>query len=205
MLLTYVQIYDSLDSETVYVVADWKMKLLEMKHRQAMTEFFGQRGIGWFGAMFYRKKTAGEKARDVSNKTPSASAYDTRFIDLTMSDSKEDAFAAISMLELALRHYKLMNPQVKKFILKTDGAGCFSGAELFRFLPSAEALTGLRCEVHFVSEAGCGKSPLDSHFCYGRKVLIRLAQCIYIDCVCIVYISTFSVIYYGYTGMGYGV
>ncbi|KAJ1408448.1 hypothetical protein B484DRAFT_456321 [Ochromonadaceae sp. CCMP2298] len=115
--------------------------------------------------MFYRQKTPVERQRDIQDKVSNPSAYDTRFIDLMMGDGTEDSFASISMLELSLRQYKAANPYVTKFILKTDGAGCFSGAELFSFLPSARARTGLQCEVHFVSEAGCGKSPLDSHFC----------------------------------------
>lgn len=161
------EVLKELDAETVYVIVDWKMKLLEMAYRQAMSEFFGQRGIAWFGMMVYQLKNDDELAADKTSK------YKTSFIDLTMDDGKEDAFAAANMVVCALSQVKARDPSLRQFILKSDGAGCFAGSEFCAALPRMLPSCGLRCTMQLRSEVGLGKTALDSHFARSRLVLHR--------------------------------
>jgi hypothetical protein len=67
-------------------------------------------------------------------------------------------------------HYKETHaPHVVKAHMMTDGAGCFSGVEMLLIVPYMGAWTGVSLVHWHVSEAGCGKTPLDGHFCYGRS------------------------------------
>ena len=59
-----------------------------------------------------------------------------------------------------------MNPNITEAILMTDGAGCYSGAYLFAFLPLLYRMTGVKIIRHYISEAGQGKTMLDTHFSY---------------------------------------
>jgi hypothetical protein len=76
-----------------------------------------------------------------------------------------DWLLVASVVEVSLKKYHAKNPQIREFFLVSDGAGCYSCNDLCLFLGSTGKLTGMRCLGHFVSEAGCGKSPLDAHFC----------------------------------------
>ena len=42
-----LDVIDALDSETVFVVNDWAMKLLPQRYRESQTDWFGKRGISW--------------------------------------------------------------------------------------------------------------------------------------------------------------
>lgn len=170
------EVLKELDNETVYIIVDWKMKLLEMAYRQAMSEFFGQRGISWFGIMVYSKKTDAELAADAAAGRVGASIYKVQFLDLTTDDSKEDAFASGTMLLAGLREFKRLNPHIRKFIVKSDGAGAFAGQEFDAMLAVAFQFCEMVCLMHIRSEVGNGKTILDSHFAVARLVLLRNVQ-----------------------------
>lgn len=156
---------DMLDDDTIYCVVDWKMKLYELVYRQAQPEYFGQRGIAWFGCMVYRKKVPQEIEHDAERGNDTrATTYKTNFIDLTSDDGTEHAFASAAMFQVVLQQYVKSSPWVKKIMVKSDGAACFMGVEFFRALPLLCAAAGLRIVLLVRSEVGLGKSPLDGHF-----------------------------------------
>lgn len=72
-------------------------------------------------------------------------------------------------MEAAFKLIKQKHPHIKKAIVSTDGAGAFSCLEFALFLGYMGCFTRIRVILHYVSEAGCGKSTLDTHFCYVMK------------------------------------
>lgn len=167
------QVLKELDAETIYIIVDWKMKLLEMAYRQAMCEFFGQRGIAWLGVMIYELKSAEELAAEATTNSATKTKYKTKFIDLTTDDGKEDGLSSAALLFCGLADYAAQSPHIKKFIIKTDGAGCFSGIDFCTLLAYAKLFCGLICIMMLRAEVGLGKTALDSHFARARLVLIR--------------------------------
>jgi len=51
---TMSRLLDELEDDGCIVVADWKMKFLMSLFREAMSEFFGKKGIPWHGCMIMR-------------------------------------------------------------------------------------------------------------------------------------------------------
>jgi hypothetical protein len=166
---------DALGDDEVYIRCDWKMKQLAMFFRESMVQFYGKRGFAHFGFMCGWRKTEEEKAveRLITGESY-VSELHTQFYDLLCNDSSEDSFLTVNMIEIALKELKKKVPRLIKASVVTDGAGCFSGTNFCHALGYMGQKTGIRVLVHIVTEAGCGKSPLDAHFCYVRKHLIRM-------------------------------
>ena len=175
------EMLDRLQPNQAVAVLDWKMKLLSLVYRESMVDFFGKRGIPWFGVMFIRRRTAAEKTAEIADRAeqrlPTTEEdgflireFQSTFYDCLADDSKEDSFAVASHFQGALSDYKLHNgAHVNEVITLSDGAGCLSGLELLLLMPLMGKWSGIRVVESFISEAGCGKTPLDAHFCYGRS------------------------------------
>ena len=84
-----------LDETGCIVVADWKQKFLAAGFREAMSDYFGKAGMPWHGVMFVRRAQANE---DVAN-----GEYVVSYVDTMMTDKKEDGFATLSAVYLALK------------------------------------------------------------------------------------------------------
>jgi hypothetical protein len=147
------KLIDGLKPGECLIITDFKMKMQMLLYRESMVELFGKRGFPWLGFMFVRKVVVngGEISR-------------VEFLDAVVDGGKEDGYAAGSMLEASLKWYKVKNPDIYSGTVVTDGAGCFSGLFYFLFLGGLGELTGINITNHLISEAGCGKSPLDTHF-----------------------------------------
>jgi len=91
-----------------------------------------------------------------------------------MDNATENGRAVAANLESVLKEYKTRyeNKHVTEYILLTDGAGCYSGTFLFLDVILAFVLIGMRCIGHLITEAGTGKTILDTHFAYLMKVLL---------------------------------
>ena len=50
-----VDVLESLDESSVFVVQDWAMKYLPRKYRESQTDWFGKRGIPWHISVAFRK------------------------------------------------------------------------------------------------------------------------------------------------------
>jgi hypothetical protein len=148
---------DELKDHEVLIISDFKMKMQMLLFRESMVEFFWKRGFPWLGFMVVRKRRPGE---DVDNECV------VEFLDYVVDGAKEDGYAVASMLEAMLKKYKTKHLWIISGKLMRDGAGCFSGLVLFLFLTEIKQLTGIAITDHLVTEAGYGKSPLDTHFAY---------------------------------------
>eukprot|EP01031_Cornospumella_fuschlensis_P030653 gene30653-37038_t len=180
------KILANLQEDECLMIVDWKMRLLMMLYRESMVQYFGKRGLAWMGIMLVRRKTAAEldaEAADrLSKHLPTGDNEDEyflrqfthRFYDGLSDDSKEDSWAVVSHMEGALKHYKQHHgTHITKVHVMTDGAGCLSGVNTLLAAPYLGKWTGIRVVNWNVSETGCGKTPLDAHFCYGRSHAIN--------------------------------
>lgn len=65
--------------------------------------------------LFIRRARAGESTAE--------GEYVASYVDAMMDDKKEDGFATLSAIYLALKAYKEENPHITHAAVKTDGAG----------------------------------------------------------------------------------
>jgi hypothetical protein len=158
---------DSLEDGEVLIISDWKMKMQALYFRESMVMFFSKRGIPWFGTMMIRKKRSEEM------ETHQGSQYVTTFTDVLIDNTPEDGPAVAAVLEHILKEYKIANPEINRAKLFTDGAGCFTSSFLLIFLTQIGKLTNIRITDVFISEAGCGKTALDTHFGIMRVHIIK--------------------------------
>jgi hypothetical protein len=148
------------------------MKMLYLEYRESMHAFFSKKGIPWHGTLFIRNKRPEEY--DTLNMNPLKinnfqSDKTITFVDSIVEGATEDGHAVSSILERNIGEYKIRNPAVEEAILMTDGAGCYSGVYLFAFLPLVHTMTGIKIIRHYISEAGQGKTLLDTHFSYSIR------------------------------------
>jgi hypothetical protein len=132
------------------------MKFLSASFREAMSDFFGKAGMPWHGVMLIRRAKEGEGL--------SEGVFVVSYIDGMMTDKKEDGFATLSAVYLALKSYKKDHPWIKRCAVKTDGAGAYAGLVFTVGLSMMGELTGIRVTDHYIGESGKGKSQLDGHF-----------------------------------------
>lgn len=84
-----------------------------MKARETSTEFFGKRGISWHGSIVTLVDEGGKEQRYTVH-------------DIMHSDSKQDGFAVLSIVELLLRMVKRTWPHVTECLLQSDNASCYT-------------------------------------------------------------------------------
>ena len=170
---------NNLQDDEILIITDFKMKLLVMKKRESMQEYFGKRGMPLLGFMFVRKTTESEKlnAKNTEttrkNKKNKVFEYDVKFFDCLLEGEIENGATVKATLEASLKLYKSNNNHIVKAILLTDGAGCFSGEYLFFNLPYIYYTTDIYIIKHLVFESGQGKTALDGHFSVLNVVLDR--------------------------------
>lgn len=69
----------------------------------------------WHGVLFIRRARADENTAE--------GEFVASYVDAMMDDKKEDGFATLSAVYLALKSYKEENPHITHCAVKTDGAG----------------------------------------------------------------------------------
>jgi hypothetical protein len=145
-----------LPEDTFGLISDWMMKFELFKYRESMAEFFGKAGIATHGSVFLRRVL-----QDFEAVTILAAG----------NDKAEDAFSALSNLDLAIPMYLALpgHDSLKKAILPTDGAGCFSGKLFCLSVPIIFARHNIQLRDHFTGESGGNKSQLDGRFAVAKR------------------------------------
>ena len=106
--------------------------------------------------MFLRRATRSELVAD--------GELVVSYVDAMMSDKKEDGFATLSAIYLALKQYKQNNPWITHVAAKTDGAGAYAGMVFTVGLSMMAELVGIKVTDHYIGESGENKTALDGHF-----------------------------------------
>ena len=165
---TMTKLLNALEDDQVVLVADWKMKFLMSLFREAMSEFFGKRGMPWHGCMLVRKPLRHERDRYGEGE------FVCEYKHAMMLGTKEGGFETLCAVTLALKEYRLENPHIRSAIVKTDGAAAYAGATFTIGISFMQELAGVRVEAHFIGEAGQNKSQLDGEFAVSGEQLRRL-------------------------------
>ena len=105
------RLLDELGDDEVILVADWKMKFLMSCFREAMSDFFGKRGMPWHGCMLVRKPLASEAV------SYGLGEYVCEYKDAMMLGSKEDGYATLCAVHLALKEYKERYSHIKRCVV----------------------------------------------------------------------------------------
>ena len=121
------------------------MKFLSASFREAMSEYFGKAGMPWHGVMMIRKAHGDENM--------SEGEYVVSYIDGMMVDKKEDGFATLSAIDLALKAYKRDHPWITHAAVKTDGAGAYAGIVCTVGLSTMAERVGIRDIDHYIGES----------------------------------------------------
>ena len=143
--------YSNLDRNEGVVIADYKMKILSMKHKEPQSDWFSKRGFSCLGFLIMFGSTREEKENKVLYHL---------FIS---NDTTQDA-AAVNCAKAYL--YKEILPKygLKRIHYRCDGAGNFSGTEAKAAIALWPALTGVTDRSYKTSVSGDGKSNLDGLF-----------------------------------------
>lgn len=142
--------------ENPHVIAidvDWAMKFLSLRYREKMSDFFGKRGIAWFGGrvMWY------DPAKDL---------IQYYFVHQICENDAENGVLSIQCLVTLLNQHRLSHPIEKHtdIILGSDGAGCFEGIDFTARLPYLHLAIQWNVTQHHIGENGGGKDRVDASF-----------------------------------------
>ena len=159
--------FDIVEGEAV-MISDYKMKVLDSKHREAQEDWFAKSGSSLLGfEIHFFIREDGELVRRV--------LYHFFISD----DTTQDAQAV-----LCAKHYLytrvLPKFGIKKVKFRCDGAGCFSAMEAKAAMTIwgdiAEQTPACYETAYKMMVAGCGKTALDGMFGVLTMHLVRLVN-----------------------------
>jgi hypothetical protein len=81
-------------SLVVYIMIDYKMKMLPVYFREKTLEHYGKKGMSWHGAMLYMK----QKCEDDDDRDKLADLLTTYYDHISDGDSKQDWVAVLSII-----------------------------------------------------------------------------------------------------------
>jgi hypothetical protein len=145
---------------TVLLVIDHKQKVLPMRYREGMIEYFGKRGLSLLGGMLVRNV--------VNDDGVPGTVYE--FYDCVVQNySDQDNQQVMAVVEALIRAIKEKNPDVEDVIVQSDNASCLASHNkipYIHFLNQELAAIGVRISKWINTEAQTGKGRLDTHFAY---------------------------------------
>jgi hypothetical protein len=146
------QYYSNLKSDECVVIADYKMKILAMRHKEPQSDWFSKRGFSCLGFLIMFGSNEQEKDE-----------YKVLYHLFISNDTTQDA-AAVNCAKAYL--YKVVLPTygIKKVHYRCDGAGNFSGNEAKAAIALWPELGGVTEISYKTSVSGDGKSNLDGLF-----------------------------------------
>eukprot|EP00733_Pompholyxophrys_punicea_P000504 Pompholyxophrys_punicea_v1_NODE_143_length_3211_cov_4.433777.p1 type:complete len:280 gc:universal NODE_143_length_3211_cov_4.433777:1594-2433(+) len=161
------KIIDSLQDDEVYMIIDWKMKILLFMFRETMRKFFGKAGLSLHGCAVIMKPQG----------SPSMDDKDILYFDDATDDGQQDAFAVLSMLDVVFQRLKRMHPHVQIIkCIQADNAGCYVSQDIVVRLHSLARAAGLKLQHYVHTEAQNGKTCLDGHFAFVMHQIRLWAQ-----------------------------
>ena len=151
------------------LISDWKMILMAIHFREGTSMWFGKRGTSMIGFMVLQAKH-----ENIDIKSNQDGDVICRFFDFYTNDTNQCAYNVnCAKLEVCRMCSNDDDEMIitKGFDERTDGAGCYAGAEnrtLSMFyndwLNGANGIDTLR-----IGSAGQNKTSLDTHFSYAWK------------------------------------
>ena len=146
---------------TVFIGADYKMKVLPKYYRESQVMFFGQKGQPLLGVIFMFLLNKDDKE------------LTTRMYLITGDDATQDCFATLAYMEQAIIHFTTEFPHIFRAVNYTDGGAAFSGSEMRMGLPLLFAKYGIFIDTAVTGEAGFGKWIIDALFAVVNSCILR--------------------------------
>ena len=131
-----------------------------------MSDFFGKAGMPWHGVMFVRKPHGDEQV--------SRGEFVVSYIDGMMTDKREDGFATLSAVYLAIKKYKEDCPWITQAAFKSDGAGAYAGLVFTVGISFFAKSLEVSIDDAYTGESGKNKTQLDGHFAVKGPKIRRL-------------------------------
>lgn len=148
-----------LKEDSVFIVVDWAMKLLQRRYREKQSEWFAKRGMNWHVSTVLCRDEKGN-------------IYISYYNHLFNSCS-QDWFSVLSVLENVLTTIQSINPKVKKAYLRSDEAGCYHNSELIVGAKEIGKRVGLSVQRYDFSEPQAGKDVCDRILCPLKSAIRR--------------------------------
>ncbi len=138
---------------------DFKMKYTPMMYRESQQNYFGKRGMAWHGSMLIYCDPS------LSNEETEEKEKRVHYFDqIIENDTVQDFTSVACCLESAIQCIQRQFPFLKRLILVSDNAKCYSGSGLLGVIVALSITSGIKIERIVHGEAGEGKSELDAHF-----------------------------------------
>jgi hypothetical protein len=142
-------IANNLEEDSAIWLCDWGIKILPMKYREKMEDWFGKRGISFhIDCFFVPSATSVGEFRKATYFT-------------TLDQCTQDMYAVSCISENVLRAVKKDFPNVTKIYDRSDNAGCYSGSALYYVKSNIASKLGLTLLRTDFSEAQKGKDQCD--------------------------------------------
>lgn len=138
---------DNLKSDEGMLVVDFKQKVAPQHHRESQQNYFGKRGMSWHGCMltYCDPETITQETRDKKVHY---------FDQIIENDTVQDFTSVACCIESALFCIKNQFPFLKRLILVSDNAKCYSGNGLLGVIAALSVTSGIKIERIIHGEAG---------------------------------------------------
>lgn len=164
-------ILDQLKPYQALVVMDWAMKFLPLKHREAQSDFFGKKGIGWHVSSVI---TLARNTENTENK------YDANTYIHIMELGTQGWFSVAHILTDLLKQLSSIDVGLKQVFLKSDNAGCYHSTGLIAYLKHLNTLSPITVMEYNFSEPQAGKDICDAKTAHCKMHIIRYIYIMYI-------------------------
>ncbi len=142
-----LDVLQDLDETKLLIVQDFAMKFMPAQYREAMSEFFGKRGISWHVSVCHRKQNNGK----LESQT---------FLHIIQS-GLQDSTSVVLIMDHVLRTLKDEHPEIKKCYFRQDNAGCYHSAQTVLSVEILSKRSGVDiCQIDF-SDPQSGKGACD--------------------------------------------
>ena len=135
-----LDVIDSLNPETVFVVNDWAMKFMPQRYRESQTDWFGKRGISWHISVVYRQRKGVLQWQ--------------AFIHVVQS-CIQGSSAVTAIMQHVLTTLKQEHPEINQAYFRQDNAGCYHSSRTLLMCREISDSTGVKViRVDFTDPQG---------------------------------------------------
>ncbi|XP_040571304.1 uncharacterized protein [Lepeophtheirus salmonis] len=147
------KIYEGIEPDECLILMDYKKRSDPMSFGEKTVNQFGRQGLSWHGAMVYYRCSKEKSTRKVCY-------YD----HISVSDTKQDWMAVLSIIEGIVMQLKNDLPHIKKVNIHSDNAKCYQNGNLIFGLFMLFLKNSLTLGSFIHTETQDGSSAIHSHF-----------------------------------------
>ena len=150
--------------EYAFWLKDWAQKVLPSTFREKQSDYFGKKGMSVHVDVFFQKNEKGKLTKLV---------YFTVIFrcEQDMLSTLNVAHHVLQQYNIDNPQYNIDNPQVKKLLIKSDNAGCYSAGSAFQAEWKICKTLGITLKRHDFNEPQCGKDQCDRESAIARKLM----------------------------------